>query len=329
MSHTFRTELPPLQIDCTISHEDTLLSIGSCFTEHIGNRLIDLKFNNLLNPFGIIFNPISLSNVLHYLLSDRLFKEQDLFYYNEQWHSFMHHSSFSGLDKMTTLNRMNIALHQARVHLKTTNRLLITLGTANVFVYKKTGEIVANNHKLPIQDFERRRLHIRDIAEAFEPLLRELKRKIPDLQAIMTVSPVRHVRDGLIENQRSKAALIIALEHLCRDLPYVHYFPSYEYMMDDLRDYRFYEADMIHPNEQAIAYIWQRFTNTFFADETNEVNAKINAIHQAGQHRPFQPYSEAHQNFLRAQLDKINALEQQYSYLNFAKERKIFTDSLQ
>lgn len=324
----FRTQLPPLEADFTITHQDALLSIGSCFTKHIGNRLIDLKFNNLLNPFGIIFNPISLSNALHYLLSDRTFTERDLFYHNEQWHSFMHHSSFSGMDKEATLNRMNVALHEARMHLRKVNCLLITLGTANVFIYKKTGEIVANNHKLPIQEFERRRLHIRDIAESFEPLFRELKRQQPDLHIIMTVSPVRHVRDGLIENQRSKAALIIALEHLCRDLSYVSYFPSYEYMMDDLRDYRFYEADMIHPNEQAIAYIWERFSDAYFDIKTKGLNQRIAAIMQASQHRPFHPRAQQHQAFLRQQLEKIADLEQEHPDLDFKKEKQIFQKQL-
>jgi len=324
----FRTTLPPLEADFTITHQDGLLSIGSCFTKHIGNRLIDLKFNNLLNPFGIIFNPISLSNALHYLLSDRTFTEDDLFYHNEQWHSFMHHSHFSGMEKVATLDHMNLKLHEARTHLRQVNRLLITLGTANVFVYKKTGEIVANNHKLPIQDFERRRLHIRDIAEAFEPLFRELKRQTPDLQIIMTVSPVRHIRDGLIENQRSKAALIIALEHLAYDLNYVHYFPSYELMMDDLRGYRFYEADMIHPNEQAIAYIWERFSEAYFDAKTIELNRRIAAITQARRHRPFHPRSQRHQAFLRQQLEKISALEQEYPYLNFRAERRAFEQQL-
>jgi len=320
----FRTSLPPLEADFTITHQDALLSIGSCFTKHIGNRLIDLKFNNLLNPFGIIFNPISLSNALHYLLSDRTFTEDDLFYHHEQWRSFMHHSCFSGMDKIATLDHMNLSLHEARTHLKQVNRLLITLGTANVFIYKKTGEIVANHHKLPIQDFERRRLHIRDIAEAFEPLFRELKRQTPGLHIIMTVSPVRHIRDGLIENQRSKAALLIALEHLVRDLDYVHYFPSYEYMMDDLRDYRFYESDMIHPNEQAIAYIWERFSDAFFDAKTRELNQRIDDIIRASRHRPFHPRSQQHRAFLRQQLEKIAALERAYPDLNFRRERQAF-----
>ncbi|MDX1942204.1 MAG: GSCFA domain-containing protein [Saprospiraceae bacterium] len=325
---TFRTELPPFNSDFFITHQDCLMSIGSCFTENIGIHLQRLKFNSFLNPFGIIYNPISLSNVLHYLLSDRTFSEKDLFLHQEQWHSFMHHGSFSGLEKEATLENINQSLLEARACFSKVNRLLITLGTAKAFIYKETGEIVANCHKLPGQTFERQRLHIRDIAEAFEPILRDLKKRNPDLQVIFTVSPVRHIRDGLVENQRSKAALLIAIQHLCEDMDFVYYFPAYELMMDDLRDYRFYEADMIHPNQIAIDYIWQYFSEAFFDQPTKQLNSKIEDILQAARHRPFRPQSQQHQAFLRKQLEKIAALEKQYPYLNFIQEKAIFSSQL-
>lgn len=304
------------------------MSIGSCFTENIGTRIKQLKFNHLSNPFGIIYNPISLSNMLHYLLSDRTFSEADLFFHQEQWHSFAHHGRFSGLEKETTLNKMNQALAEARIHLSKVNRLLITLGTAKVFIFKETGEIVANCHKLPGQAFERQRLHIRDIAEAFEPILRDLKSRNPDLQVVFTVSPVRHIRDGLIENQRSKAALLIAIQHLCEDMDFVHYFPAYELVMDDLRDYRFYEADMIHPNQIAIDYIWQHFAEAFFDQGTKELNVKMEAILQAAQHRPFHAQSQQYQAFLHKQIEKIEILEKAYPYLNLAQEKMLFSSQL-
>ncbi len=324
----FRTELPSQDFGFRIRHQDCLMSIGSCFTENIGIRLRDLKFNSLYNPFGIIYNPISMSNMLHYLLSDRTFTEKDLFYHNEQWHSFMHHGSFSGLEKEATLAKMNRALTEARQCLPKVNRLMITLGTSLVYLLKETGEIVANCHKFPAQAFTRQRLHIRDIAEAFEPILRDLKERNRDLQVIFTVSPVRHIRDGFVENQRSKAALLIAIQHLCEDLEYLHYFPAYEIMMDDLRDYRFYEADMVHPNPLAIDYIWERFGDAFFDKETRQLNAKIGEILQAAQHRPFHPQSLQHQAFLHKQLEKIEALAKAHPHLDFMKEREIFTAQL-
>lgn len=325
---SFRTELPPLDFGFRINHEDVLLSIGSCFTKHIGNRLKDLKINDLLNPFGIVYNPISISNQLHYLLSDRMISEKDLFWHNEQWHSFAHHSSFSGTDKVETLAKMNASLMRARTQLEKTNRLMLTLGSSNVFIYRQNGEIVANCHKLSGQEFERKRLHIRDIVEALEPNLRAIKRRNPDLQVIFTVSPVRHLRDGFIQNQRSKAALVIAIQHLSEDLDYVHYFPSYEIMMDELRDYRFYDIDMIHSNQIAIDYIWQRFGAAFFEEETIQLNAQIDAILKAARHRPFNPESQSHQGFLGKQLERIAVLEKAHPDLDFSLEREIFLSQL-
>ncbi len=324
MSVSFRTELPTLQVGFGISHQDGVMSIGSCFTENIGIRLRDYKFCTLLNPFGIIYNPISLSNMLHYLWSDRLLEASDLVFHQGQWHSFMHHGNFSGLEREATLERINFALAEARTQLPNISRLFITLGTSKVFVLRETGEIVANCHRFPASLFERRQLHIFDIVEAFEPILRTWKQRNPNLQVIFSVSPVRHLRDGFVENQRSKAALLIAVEHLCQHLNFAHYFPAYELMMDDLRDYRFYEADMVHPNAVAIDYIWRRFGEAFFTAETHQLNAQIAAVLQAVRHRPFHAESEQHQAFIRRQLEKIDALEQAHPYLDFNAERAVF-----
>ncbi|HMO41302.1 MAG TPA: GSCFA domain-containing protein [Saprospiraceae bacterium] len=325
---SFRTELPPLQGECRISHHDRLLSIGSCFTQHIGGRLQNLKFRNLINPFGIVYNPLSIGNMLHYLLSDQVFTNKDLLQHNGQWHSWLHHSSFSGTEPAVTLAGMNQALDEARAYLPEVNRLLLTLGTARVFVLRATGEVVSNCHKMPAVAFTSQRLHIRDIAEGLEPALREWKRRNPELEVILTISPVRHLREGMIENQRSKAALLIAIQHLCEDLPYAHYFPAYEIMMDDLRDYRFYEADMIHPNAVAVDYIWQRFGAAFFTEATRHLLTEIEAVLQAARHRPFQPESQAHQAFLRKQVEKIARIEAAHPELDFAAERAQFEAGL-
>ncbi len=328
MHFAFRTTLNPVFSGLSIAHQDSILAMGSCFAVHIGQYCSDYKFSTLVNPFGIVFNPISIGNSLHYLMSDRLFAEDDVFQHQEQWHSFLHHSRFSGLDREATLFAMNASLQQARAFLPKVNRLVLTLGTANVFVFKETSEIVANCHKLPGQYFDRKRLGIEAITEAIEPILREWKERKPDLQVILSVSPVRHTRDGLVENQRSKATLLLAAECLCRDMDFVHYFPAYELMMDDLRDYRFYQADLIHPNEVAIEYIWHFFQHTFFDDSTRALMPLIRDVLQAARHRPFQARTASHQAFLRKQLQHIEQLTRQYPFLSFESERAAFEEQL-
>ncbi len=328
MSIAFRTELSPQFSGLSIDHQDGILAMGSCFAVHIGQYLCDYKFSALINPFGIVFNPISIGNGLHYLMSDRLFTANDVFQHQEQWHSFLHHSRFSGVDREATLAAMNEALQQARAFLPKVNRLLLTLGTANVFVFKETSEIVANCHKLPGRYFERKRLGVEPITEAIEPMLRAWKEQNPDLQVVLSVSPVRHTRDGLIENQRSKATLLLAAEVLCRDMDFVHYFPAYELMMDDLRDYRFYQADLTHPNEVAIEYIWHFFQHSFLEDNTRALMPLIRDVLQAARHRPFQPHAASHQVFLRKQLQQIEQLTAQYPFLNFEQERTAFEEQL-
>jgi len=325
---TFRTELPPLQFPFQISHADALLSIGSCFTENIGKRLSTLKFNHLINPFGIVYNPVSMAEQLEWLLSKNEYSDSDLFENQGLWHSWLHHGSFSELDKFTAIKKMNQSLQQAKQQFTNISRLLITLGTANVFVYKKTEKIVANCHKMPGQVFEKRRLTVAEIVESLLPILQKINAQHPDLQIIFTVSPVRHIRDGLVENQKSKATLLLAIDQICQELQFAHYFPAYELILDDLRDYRFFESDMIHPNETAIEYVWERFREAFFSMETKQLITKIEGIVQASRHRAFHPQSEQYQAFAQKQLDKINQLEQVYTFLNFSDERQLFLQQL-
>lgn len=325
---SFRTELPLSSFPFEISHKEMLLSIGSCFTEHIGERLSTLKFKQVLNPFGIVYNPISIAEQLKWLMSENSFTERDLFENQGLWHSFAHHGSYSSLQKGATLQKINESLQLVQSIRPQVTRLLITLGTAQVFVYKESGKIVANCHKLPGQVFEKRRLAVSEITDSLLPVLQQLKVQQPDLQVIFTVSPVRHIRDGLIENQRSKATLLLAIDLMCSQLDFVHYFPAYELVLDDLRDYRFFEADMIHPNEVAIDYVWQRFGEAFFDKNTQELLVQIEAIVQASRHRPFHPQSAPHQAFVQKQLEKIHQLEKQYSFLDFALERQAFQKQL-
>jgi hypothetical protein len=324
----FRTVLPIVDYPFSITHQDHILCIGSCFAEHIGNRLDEAKFGGMLNPFGILYNPVSIGEGIEMLLSGKVFAEKEIFLHQEGWHSFSHHGAFSHPDKAGALGLINEGLEKGRQCLARASRLILTLGTANVFVYKETGRIVANCHKLPGNLFERRCLSVEEVADALVPVLKQIKAGREDFRVILTVSPVRHIRDGLVENQRSKATLLLAVDQLCRELDFTHYFPSYELLLDDLRDYRFYEADMIHPNRQAIDYIWDYFAQAFFPQATRQLVEKIDQITTAARHRPFHPETESHRQFINNQLAKIEALEREYQFLDFEKEKTVFKEQL-
>jgi len=318
----FRTTLPPINSSLFIHHQNIILSLGSCFATNIGERLFEKKFEIQINPFGIIYNPVSINSGLVRLIENKTFSISDLVGHNGLWHSFDHHGEFSAPSADKVLETINGTFSKGRQKILKANFLLITLGTAFVFELKKTGEIVANCHKFPAQDFTRRCLSIDEIhascSKAFQLILKEN----PNIQIITTVSPVRHIRDGLIENQKSKARLILALDQLCREFEQVHYFPAYELVMDDLRDYRFYKADMIHPNAMALDYVWEYFSNNYFSEETKSIIKAIEKINAALNHRPFLPESPAHQSFLQQTLSKIKTLESQYTFLNFSKEKE-------
>ena len=324
----FRTLISAKKSHHDIQHQDRILSLGSCFAEHIGERLRQNKFSTIINPFGILYNPISISKSLHSLLDESLFTSKDLFSYMDLWHSFAHHGSFSNPDQAICLAKINQQLSSAREQLKQSKYLLLTLGTAHVFRYKKTDEVVANCHKLPNTDFDRIRLSVSDISKSLSIVFEQLHQFFPDLQIIVSISPVRHLRDGHLENQRSKASLLLSLTEMEEQFKFVHYFPSYELLLDDLRDYRFYKEDMIHPNDTAINYIWDFFTTTYFNSTTTNLITKIEKILKASQHRPLRPSTKAHQQFIQDQLQQIAILEKENEFLNFEEEKSIFNNAL-
>ena len=324
MNH-FRTILPAQRAPFSIGHSDRLLLIGSCFTENIGARLHSGKFPVYINPFGIVYNPVSMTRCLnHLLLDNQQFEENNLFEHAGLWHSWEHHGHFSRPDRAAALAGINTALKTAAAHLKKTNRLLLTLGTADVFRLRSTGQVVANNHKMPAALFEQGRISVAETTERITAVLEKIKLQNPDLQVIMTVSPVRHIRNGLVENQRSKATLLLACEQICQALPYAHYFPAYELLLDDLRDYRFYANDMLHPSEVAADYIWQFFGDTFFSEETRRLYTRVEKITAAMQHRPFHPETPEHRAFARAQLVAIEQLSEEHPELDFSMEKGHF-----
>ncbi len=324
----FRTIVPLPEYPFRIGYHDQVLSVGSCFAEHIGQYLAERHFTSLLNPFGILYNPASIGQGLERLLQDAPFKAEEQFEHLGLWHTFWHHGAFSNPDRALALEGINRAYRQAQAFLLSANRLIITLGTAFVFVYRASGEITANCHKLPGSAFERRRLSTREVLAALEPPLLNLQARQPSLEIILTVSPVRHIRDGLIENQRSKAALLLATAELCQQHGFIHYFPAYEIMMDELRSYRFYAADMLHPSAEAVGYIWERLSQACFDEPTRQLIAKIEKIRAASLHRPFHPQASSHQQFLRQQLQQIEALEKEAPFLRLGEERRRFEAQL-
>lgn len=323
--NSFRTPLLPSISPCQIGHNDQIMLVGSCFTEHIGGRLSERKFQTAVNPFGIVYNPVSIARCLErLLLENHLFSEKELFENGGLWHSWEHHGHFSKPARNTTLTGINAAYTQSAQQLKFTNRLLLTLGTAEVFLLQQNGQIVGNNHKMPATIFQQKRLQVAEVTDILSAVVAKLTEKKPDLQVILSVSPVRHLRNGMVENQRSKAVLVLACDALCRQRPNVHYFPAYELLLDDLRDYRFYASDMLHPSEVAVDYIWEYFSGMFFTEETRKLNITIEKILAAANHRPFNPDTPEHQAFQAAQLVSIDKLKKEWPGMDFSAEQVRF-----
>ncbi len=319
-SQGFRTLLPLREYPFRINHSDPIVFWGSCFAEHMAQKMRLAKFNTLLNPLGITYNPHSISQGICQTLQGETLNGWDLFAVNGLWHSFDFHSRFSHPDKDQALSGMNNSIRNAHSFWQQAKVLIVTLGTATAFRQLKEGQVVNNCHKLPANVFKKTRLEIEQMKDGLLQTFSMLKEKQASLQIILSVSPVRHIKDGLVENQRSKAALLLLAEVLENTLDYVHYFPAYEWIMDDLRDYRFFEADLVHPNAQAVDYVWKHFQQSFFTADTQQLMKRIGSIVQASQHQPFHPNTPQHQQFLKLQLGKIAGLKKEYPDLDFSKE---------
>jgi GSCFA family len=312
----YRTTLTIPKSSFDLNYETPLLMLGSCFTENIGAKIQSLHFPVLTNPFGIVYNPVSIAKNINYLMTDDLFSDKDVFKEGDLWHSWQHHSRFSSPDKAEILRGINAEIEAARNHFSKTKTLILTLGTANVFIEKKSNQVVANCHRVPPQYFDKKRLTVEDVVLDLTSVFKKIWTQSIDCQIVVTVSPIRHLRDGLIENNRSKAVLILACAALCELFPNVHYFPAYELVIDDLRDYRFNAPDMMHPTEQAIDYIWQHFMDTFFNEKTKKITEDIHKINLMKQHRPLHPNTESYQQFVDNLQKKIDVLQKKYPFLN-------------
>lgn len=322
----FFTEVNIPDFGWKIGHRQKLMMTGSCFAENIGQKMIRLKFQVDLNPFGILYNPQSISKSLRLLMEGKTYTAADLFQYDGIWHSLDHHSRFSSNSLKNTLEQINNQLVVSRQHLKESEFLIISFGTAWIYELKRTGEIVSNCHKLPDSDFKRLRLTPGEIIDDYKELILELLRFNPNLKVLFTVSPIRHWKDGAVENQLSKATLLLAVDRLVKGFGEERcaYFPSYEIMMDELRDYRFYAPDMLHVNELATEHIWQKFANALIAGESATIIKKVLKIVKASEHRPLNPGSETYVNFLLYNLNEINNLLKNFPFLNFENEIKHF-----
>ncbi len=305
----FRTEIPLNEHHSKLNYHDEVLFLGSCFSVHIHNKMKGLKFNSMSNSFGIVYNPLSLSSQLLRTVENKSFTEKDLHFNNERWFSFNHHSDFSFSDKTECLNAINLRLNQGHQQLKSAKFLFITLGSSWVYYRNEDNEIVSNCHKIPAKEFTKFLADPADMVEQLSYAISELKKINPTISTVFSVSPVRHLADGFFENQVSKGRLFDVIHQLKAQDNTISYFPSYEFLMDDLRDYRFYKSDLLHPSNEAVQYIWERFVATYFSSTTIETMGKVEKILQATNHRPFNPNSAAHQKFIVKTISSMENLK--------------------
>ncbi|MHA6279510.1 GSCFA domain-containing protein [Salinimicrobium sp. CAU 1759] len=310
----FRTQVPISPQEPKIGYSSKVLLLGSCFVENIGKKLDYFKFRNLLNPFGILFHPAAINNFLKRVKEQHIYTKADIFFHNEAWHCYEAHSDLNAVEKEEILNKLNAAVKETADFLKSATHVIITPGTAWGYRLKESGEVVANCHKVPQANFSKEITEVKNALFETSEILRMLN---PSAEIIFTVSPVRHLKDGFVENQLSKAKLITAIQEIVTSEEHCSYFPSYEIMMDELRDYRFYSEDMVHPNQIAVDYIWEKFREAWIASEASETMKKVDTIQKGLLHRPFNETSEAHQKFRKDLQQKIEKLENEVPQIKF------------
>ncbi|WP_228850741.1 GSCFA domain-containing protein [Aegicerativicinus sediminis] len=296
--------------DSKLNYNSKLFGIGSCFAENLGDKLDYFQFQNLTNPFGVIFNPNSICRLLDRIVNSELFKEEDCFFFNDQWQSYELHSRMNAITREEFLNKANSTLTIAHNFIKSCTHLVLTLGTAWVYELKDNSVTVANCHKVPQDKFLKRLLskdEIQDSLSKINDLIRAINN---EAIIIYTISPVRHLKDGFVENNISKSQLLVASYEFTEQLSHWYYFPSYEILMDDLRDYRFYAEDMLHPNSIAIDYVWEKFSNTLIAKDVVNLMKKVDSIRKRKRHIPFNPDTESHKEFLKKLEIDIESLKQ-------------------
>ena len=322
----FTTKVPIAISNNPINYDSKIVSLGSCFAENIGGKFQYFKFQITTNPFGIIFNPISIENLVSRVVNKQKFTENDIFFHNDLWHCYELHSELSHPDKELFLQNLNQILEQTNNQIPASTHIIITYGTSWVYRNKSSQKIVANCHKVSQNQFDKEILSVEIIEKSIENTIDLIRKVNPNCHFIFTISPVRHIKDGFVENQRSKAHLITALHNVVTlsklvlsevEVSKCNYFPSYEIMMDELRDYRFYAEDMLHPSQTAIDYIWVCFFENYISEENHSTMEEVCSIQKGLAHRPFNPNSDSHQKFLSNLNDKIIKLQKQFPHFQF------------
>ncbi len=308
-----------------ISYGQKILFIGSCFTEEIGNHFEKLKFDVLQNPNGILYDLRSIAHALTSYVENKQYQEQDLFSQNEIWHSWQHHSAFSGMKKVEVISNINRSQSAAHIFLKDASWLLITLGTSYSYRLKSNSEFVANCHKVPSSFFDKILTPLEEIQLQISTAIRDVQLFNPNLKIIFTISPVRHIRDGIIENNRSKARLIEAVHSMIEKNKNVFYFPAYELVIDVLRDYRFYKEDMVHANATAVNYVFESFCKTWLSEDAKKMASELKTLLYAMNHKPFQKESAAHKKFLETQLERAKKIDSLNAGIDLSEEINYFS----
>ncbi len=303
----FTTQIPIFKHENNISHKDRIMLLGSCFTENIGNKLSINGFETLINPFGILYNPFSICSSLNRIIDLKFLVSEDLVKVNEFWYSYEHHGVFRDENRDNLLQTINLNITKANIFLKETNWLIITLGTAWIFFLKENNKILGNCHKLNPQLIDKRLLTVDEIVENTNLTINRIRKINPNIKIILTVSPIRHWKQGYRENLISKSTLHLAIDQICKSITYCSYFPAYEIVMDELRDYRFYKADMLHPSEIAVDYIWEKFATHLFSDSTINLCKDYSRLYSMKQHKAFNPESQGY----KQHLIKIAKLEEE------------------
>ncbi|MDC6365681.1 MULTISPECIES: GSCFA domain-containing protein [Flavobacteriaceae] len=311
-----QTTIPLQNAGHQIDYGSKLLLLGSCFVENIGGKLNYYKFQQLQNPLGILFHPLAIENLVERSLANRFFSESEVFERDGIWQCFEAHSDLRANSSKELVKMLNESLAKTKNAIENASHVFITLGTSWVYHHKGLDKVVANCHKVPQKEFSKELVSAAVIKKSLEKVVAMVQGVNPNAQLVFTISPVRHLKDGFVENQRSKANLITAVHEFREELA-VSYFPAYEIVMDELRDYRFYKNDMVHPNELAVDYIWEKFKAVWISSDCLAIMDEVEAIQKGLQHRPFNADSEAHQKFKESLAAKIAYLQERYPFMKF------------
>lgn len=317
-----KTSFPKFESDFKINPAHLIYTCGSCFAQEFYERLSARKFQVIPHPFGIVFNPLSIAQQFDAVISNQHYQQRDLVFHNGLYHSMDHHGSYSNHDPEKMIEKINTQIESAHQSLKKLSFLILTLGSAHYYVYHANQKTVANCHKIPQTQFTKKRAGTNEIINALERTLNSFQQMNPNLKIILSVSPVRYLKDGFTENARSKSSLVLAAEHLCNTFSFVHYFPAYEIFMDDLRDYRYVKEDLVHPNKAAIDYIWSYFEQAYLSEESKKLISEIDQFNSLLNHRVLSTNSSDYQSYLTRLKNELNGLEEHYKHIDFAPEKE-------